>query len=260
MWHMAHVIQSPFTLHGFNSRQDNESWTSPDLAKALHKDAMHAENSWMWISSQAVQVNHGTTLVFSNRHRVAWKDPVSVSFEALRKTCIGGELKQALQQVRHMAQERVHIPSNSLVQLLQRCIDENDLASGRNMQHIIKIIGMESEAFIGSHLIRMFGHFGCLMEATEAFKKLLQPNVFAWNAIICAHVKMGKFAQAFCLYIEMQELGVEPDGHIFVVVLKACMGIGNLEQSLWVHLDIVKCGFETEVFVGSTLIDMYAKC
>lgn len=258
--HMADVIQSPFIPHGFNSRQVDECWSSPDFAKVFCKDIVPSENNWTWTSNQVVQENHGGSPALTNHHSLTWRGPASVSFEASQKTYIDGELKQALQRVKHLAQEGVCIPSNSLVRLVRRCIVENDLVAGRKMQHIIRICGFESDAFVGSNVIRMFGVFGCLIEAVEAFRKLFQPDVFAWGAIILAHVNMGNFEQAFYLYIEMQELGMEPDGHIFVAVLKACMGMGNLEQSLWVHLDIIRCGFEMEIFVGSTLIDMYAKC
>jgi hypothetical protein len=45
----------------------------------------------------------------------------------------------------------------------------------------------------------------------------------------------------------------------FIGVLNACASIMALEEGRHVHEQIVQCGFESDVIVGS-LIDMYAKC
>ncbi|MCO5593520.1 hypothetical protein L7F22_047534 [Adiantum nelumboides] len=251
---MAMVNQSPFLVQGLNTIEADGSRRLPYFASSHSKDAMHVDNSWNWASFQAVESTQA-----SNSDRIAWNNLGSVSTDELRKACIHGKLGQVLQQMSHLAQEGVYIPEDSLLQLIQRCIDEHDLASGRKAQQIIKTCGLSSDAFLGSHLIRMFGIVGCLAEAMESFTNISQPTVFAWSAIISAHVGLGYYEQAIYIYTKMQGSGVEPDGHLFVSVLKACMGIGNLEQSLRIHLDIVSCGFDNEVFIGSTLIDMYAK-
>lgn len=258
--HMADALQTPILAHGLNCRQVDECCASSTLAKVFCKESPPLESSWIHTTSQAAQESDGRILASTHHPRFAWGKPTSMSFEVFEKTCNNGELKQALQHVRRLAEEGVSIPSNTLVRLLKRCILDSDLVAGRTMQQIIRICSLEADVFVGTNVIHMFGVLGCLTEAEEAFRKLPQPDVFPWGAIILAHVNMGKFEQALYFYIEMQESGIEPDGHIFVSALKACIGIGTLEQSLWVHLEVIKWGFETEIFVGSTLIDMYAKC
>ncbi len=46
----------------------------------------------------------------------------------------------------------------------------------------------------------------------------------------------------------------------FIGVLNACASIMELEEGRHVHEQIVQCGFESDVIMGSSLIDMYAKC
>ncbi|KAI8522662.1 hypothetical protein RHMOL_Rhmol13G0013600 [Rhododendron molle] len=61
----------------------------------------------------------------------------------------------------------------------------------------------------------------------------------------------------------MQELGnkdVRPNEFTMSVVLSACGQLGALEHGKWAHAYIDKCGLEVGVILGTSSIDMYAKC
>jgi pentatricopeptide repeat protein len=58
----------------------------------------------------------------------------------------------------------------------------------------------------------------------------------------------------------MQQEGVEPSSVTFVGVLNACASVVALEEGRCVHQQIVKSGCESNIFVGCSLVDMYAKC
>jgi pentatricopeptide repeat protein len=58
----------------------------------------------------------------------------------------------------------------------------------------------------------------------------------------------------------MQHEGVQPNSVTFVGVLNACASIIALDEGRGVHLQIIQSGLESNVFVGNSLIDMYAKC
>ena len=50
------------------------------------------------------------------------------------------------------------------------------------------------------------------------------------------------------------------NGYTFSVVLKACVGLMDVEKEKEIHAMICKMGFESDVAVGNGLIDMYCKC
>ncbi|CAN5970524.1 unnamed protein product [Sphagnum jensenii] len=58
----------------------------------------------------------------------------------------------------------------------------------------------------------------------------------------------------------MQKEGMRPDRFTFVPVLNACAGLRALEEGRRAHELIMQTGCEADVFVGSSLVDMYAKC
>jgi len=53
---------------------------------------------------------------------------------------------------------------------------------------------------------------------------------------------------------------VDPNSVTFVGALNACASVLALEEGRCVHHEIIQSGLELDVFVGSSLVDMYAKC
>lgn len=147
--------------------------------------------------------------------------------------------------------------SNSCYHRLQWCIDKRDLAAGRRVYSLILKGGCEVDAFLGSHLIRMFALCGSLSEANQVFGKISQPSVYTWSSIIVAHIRLGEDEQAIKLYQQMPESGVKPNDYVFVAVLKACTSTSKVHL---IHGHIVESGFEMKTFVRNALINVYAKC
>jgi hypothetical protein len=54
--------------------------------------------------------------------------------------------------------------------------------------------------------------------------------------------------------------GLEPVPVTFVRVLNACASFGAPEEGKCIHKQIVHSGFESDLFVGNSLVDMYSKC
>jgi pentatricopeptide repeat protein len=71
-------------------------------------------------------------------------------------------------------------------------------------------------------------------------------------------VKCGQEQKALALFQQMQQEGVQPDFITFLGVLSACARIEVLGEGG--HMQMIESGFESNAFVGSSLVDMYAKC
>jgi len=53
---------------------------------------------------------------------------------------------------------------------------------------------------------------------------------------------------------------VSPKKITFIQVIKVCAPLRTLEDGTLVHKQLIQTGSESGVFVGSRLVDMYAKC
>jgi pentatricopeptide repeat protein len=58
----------------------------------------------------------------------------------------------------------------------------------------------------------------------------------------------------------MHQEGMNPDRFTSVQVVNARSGLGALDDGRLVHEQLIQSGCESDVFVGSSLIDMYPKC
>ncbi|CAK9218943.1 unnamed protein product [Sphagnum troendelagicum] len=120
--------------------------------------------------------------------------------------------------------------------------------------------GCESDVFVGSSLVDMYVKCGSIEDARRVFNNMPSRNVVTWSAMIFGHVKCGQGQKALELFPQMQHEGVQPNSVTFVGVLNACASIIALNKGRCVHLQIIQSGLESNVFVGNSLIDMYAKC
>ncbi|KAF0894446.1 hypothetical protein E2562_039088 [Oryza meyeriana var. granulata] len=105
-----------------------------------------------------------------------------------------------------------------------------------------------------------YAKFGLMDDARKVFDEMPERDVFPWNALMTGYVQCKQCKEALALFHEMQEASVEPDEITMVNLLTACSHLGALEMGMWVHRYIEKHRLVISVALGTSLIDMYAKC
>ncbi|KAF9597317.1 hypothetical protein IFM89_017177 [Coptis chinensis] len=103
-----------------------------------------------------------------------------------------------------------------------------------------------------------------LMEMHELPRQGLGPSsfkhkAFLWNTLIRAYSITSSYYNAFEIYNAMVCYGVRPDDHTFPFVLKVCADVNAFEKGKEIHGLVFKLGFDSDVFVGNTLVSLYAK-
>ncbi|KAI5063829.1 hypothetical protein GOP47_0020499 [Adiantum capillus-veneris] len=151
-----------------------------------------------------------------------------------------------------------HCP-DMLYRLLQCATKNEDLTFGRRLQCLIICYGLESSSNFANSLIRLFAVCRRSPEVHQVFCRLPEKNVYAWSALMIAYIKLGQCGKAISLHCQMQAACVEPDGHTFVALLKACANISAWTQGRLIHAQVTEMGLEADLFIGNTLVDLYAK-
>ncbi|KAH9532183.1 hypothetical protein CY35_19G076700 [Sphagnum magellanicum] len=159
-----------------------------------------------------------------------------------------------------MQQERVEPDTRTFVGILNACASAGALEEGKHFHEQIVQRGFESNVFVGSSLVNMYAKCGSMEEAQRVFNKMPSHNVVSWNVMILAHMNCGQGQEALELFQQMQQEGVQPNPLTFVAVLNACASIVAIKEGRRAHEQIVHSGCEADVFVGNSVIDMYAKC
>ncbi|CAM6038741.1 unnamed protein product [Sphagnum compactum] len=155
----------------------------------------------------------------------------------------------------------------TFVPVLNACASLRALEEGRQVHEQIIQSGCEGDAFVGyvfvgNSLIDMYAKCGSMEDAQRVFNKMPSRNVVTWNAMILGHVKCRQGQKSLELFRQMQQEGegVQPDPVTFVGVLNACASVVALEEGRCTHEQIIQSGWDSAVFVGNSLVDMYAKC
>jgi pentatricopeptide repeat protein len=78
--------------------------------------------------------------------------------------------------------------------------------------------------------------------------------------MILGQVKCGQGQKALELFREMEQEGVWPNAVTFMAVLNACANVVSLQEGRCVHEKVIQSGCESDILVGTSLVDMYAKC
>ena len=78
--------------------------------------------------------------------------------------------------------------------------------------------------------------------------------------LIAGYAQNGCAIDAFYLFDEMQDRGIEPNEITYVSVFKACSSISAIGLGMLVHAHMMHSSVEQDLFLGNTLIDMYSNC
>lgn len=96
--------------------------------------------------------------------------------------------------------------------------------------------------------------------ARLVFDKIYESDVFSWNVRIRGYARNGQYEEAIVHYVKMLCAGIQPNNFTFPFVLKACAAFSAMEEGEEIHNHVIKMGLESDVYVGTALINMYAKC
>jgi pentatricopeptide repeat protein len=88
----------------------------------------------------------------------------------------------------------------------------------------------------------------------------VQLNILAWNKRFEQYVKNGQPEKVMRLFQQLQQEGISPNKFTCLQVINSCASLRALGNSRLVHEQLVQSGWESDVFLGSSLINMYAKC
>ncbi|KAG8367029.1 hypothetical protein BUALT_Bualt16G0029900 [Buddleja alternifolia] len=126
--------------------------------------------------------------------------------------------------------------------------------------HAVKLGFSEFYVCVQNGFINFYVGCGQIDCARKIFDYTEFRTLVSWNSMMGGYAKMGCGREAFSLFSEMREGGVDPDGHTFVNLLSVSSRIYDIELGRCVHWYIEINGIVVDIYVQNALLDMYAKC
>ncbi|KAL6184432.1 hypothetical protein ACLB2K_045833 [Fragaria x ananassa] len=148
--------------------------------------------------------------------------------------------------------------------VFKACGELGSLRRGEASHGAVCVGGFESNVFVCNAMVAMYGRCGGLGDARKVFDEMLErgvEDIVSWNSIMAVYAQSGDSGNAVEVFgLMVGGFGVNPDAVSLVNVLPLCSSLGEVKWGMQIHGYGVKSGLVEDVFVGNSVIDMYAKC
>ncbi|KAI9078752.1 hypothetical protein K1719_039210 [Acacia pycnantha] len=121
-------------------------------------------------------------------------------------------------------------------------------------------VGTIADVYTTNIIINGYTRCKQLCLAQSLFNETFHRDIVSWNTMITGYINSGDLEIAWAMLKIMRRSGYEFDGHTFGSMLKGIASYQEFELGQQMHSMILKTGFSENVFSGSALLDMYAKC
>ncbi|XP_024022263.1 pentatricopeptide repeat-containing protein At4g39530-like [Morus notabilis] len=150
---------------------------------------------------------------------------------------------------------------SALANLLQQNPSDKPTSFHNRIHARIIVLGLQHDVFLANFLLRCFSRSSRLLDAQQLFDKMPERNSITWCTTVSMYAHHGCYKQALLVFSEFwRSSDWRASEHVLTSVLRACTQLGGFNQGCQVHGFVVKTGFDQEVYVGTSLIDFYAKC
>ncbi|KAJ6360154.1 hypothetical protein OIU77_004212 [Salix suchowensis] len=147
----------------------------------------------------------------------------------------------------------------TVASLLSACASNGALCKGEQLHSYVIKAGMSSDIIVEGALLDLYVNCSDIKTAHEIFLTTKTENVVLWNVMLVAYGKLDNLRESFIIYRQMQIKGLIPNQFTYPSILRTCTSVGALDVGEQIHTQVIKTGFQFNVYVCSVLIDMYAK-
>ncbi|MED6146086.1 hypothetical protein PIB30_031329 [Stylosanthes scabra] len=191
---------------------------------------------------------YGKCGFFSDAEKVFDRMPDRTVFtwNAMLGACVSsGKHVKALELYREMRILGVEPDAFTFPCVLKACGTLADRDFGDEIHGFALKCGFGAFVFVCNALIAMYAKCHDLDSARTLFLHMEEKDdPVSWNSVISAHVSEGK----------------KPDQVSVLSLIAASGRSGNLLNGMEVHAYAIRNGMDSDIQIGNTLIDMYAKC
>ncbi|GAB4841701.1 hypothetical protein Ancab_022423 [Ancistrocladus abbreviatus] len=109
-------------------------------------------------------------------------------------------------------------------------------------------------------MIDGYARLGDIESAAFLFNRMPERDLISWTTMIACYSRNKQYREALALFNEMINNGLNPDEITVATVISSCAHLGALDLGKQIHFHVMQQRLFLDVYIGSALIDMYAKC
>ncbi|KAF3778496.1 Pentatricopeptide repeat-containing protein [Nymphaea thermarum] len=150
--------------------------------------------------------------------------------------------------------------SATMVALVASCSELLDLELGRQIHSQVVKHGMHTLKEIETSLIDMYCKCGKAEIGLHLFEKSPNKNLVMWGCIIEGCAQSGQGYKSLDLLRKLHLSGGRADLLAILSGLRVCSSLKHRYFGIELHGFSIKMAYESDVFIGGALTDMYSKC
>uniref|UniRef100_A0A453GVV9 Pentacotripeptide-repeat region of PRORP domain-containing protein n=1 Tax=Aegilops tauschii subsp. strangulata TaxID=200361 RepID=A0A453GVV9_AEGTS len=153
----------------------------------------------------------------------------------------------------------------SLAQLLLSCLAGDRLRRVLPAAHARAVVSaLLPDLFLANLLLRGYSKLGRLGDARRLFDRMPGRNLVSWGSAISMYAQHGREDDALALFAAFRGAAANNDGEppnefLLASALRACAQSRAARFGEQVHGIAAKLGLDANVFVGTALVNLYAK-
>ncbi|KAL3654629.1 hypothetical protein CASFOL_001614 [Castilleja foliolosa] len=171
-----------------------------------------------------------------------------------------GCMPHALGLFRKMLTSEVEPDSVTFACLLPLIPEMGLFDTGKEIHCYIVRQGVLFDLFLKNALIDMYFKCKNVKMARNVFEQSTDVDIVICTAMISGFVLNGLNIDALNIFRLLLGKKLRPNAVTFASVLPACAGLTNIKLGKELHGNIIRKGLERRCYVGSAILDMYAKC
>ncbi|XVF34264.1 hypothetical protein REPUB_Repub18cG0044400 [Reevesia pubescens] len=171
-----------------------------------------------------------------------------------------GEVQEALSLFKFMQREGNSFSEFTISSVLCACVAICAVFECKQLHGFAIKAAIDSNMFVGTALVDVYAKSGFVKDASCVFESMHERSVVTWSCMMVGYAQNELFEEALLLFHRAQIMEVEHDQFMFSSIICCSAGLAALIEGKQVHAIISKTGFGSNIFVASSLIDMYAKC
>ncbi|CAN8258379.1 unnamed protein product [Cochlearia groenlandica] len=152
---------------------------------------------------------------------------------------------------------------NVFPSVLKSCTMLSDLRFGESVHGCVVRIGMDCDLYTCNALMNMYaklqGMCSKINSVRKVFELMPRKDVVSWNTIIAGYAQSGLYEEALRMVREMSLSDIKPDSFTLSSVLPIFSECVDVIRGKEIHGYAIRKGIDTDVYIGSSLVDMYAK-
>ncbi|KAG8656028.1 pentatricopeptide repeat-containing protein At3g26782, mitochondrial [Manihot esculenta] len=155
----------------------------------------------------------------------------------------------------------VFMDSVAMVSVLSACSRVSGKGVIEGVHGFVVKRGLDKDLGVENTLLDAYAKCGEVGVSKKVFEEIGERDSVSWNSMIAVYAQNGLSSEAFhAFHLMIKDGDVKYNAVTLSTLLLACAHSGALREGKCIHDQVIRMGWEDNVIVGTSIIDMYCKC